>query len=349
MLRYFSRRSFARALWLGVFALAGCTQWRLGPGEHAAEYGVPETPLAVSAPEGGAPDAPERPAGTYRVSDIYAFIACASASNPGGRWSEPAVVKKGLASVVDDFVIPRYRQGYRRFYVDSPFGKETDDKGKPQFGFFGAVRVADDSPWRRGFIDAWQRATKLSGIKVMAYLGNPYSDAAFKRVALDPARRAEAVRMLRAAVAPLRAAGFQGIGIDASFATDEDSPLGDFLKELDGAGVEVFIEGTPKSTHRWLTRFGTIRTTWFARYIEETRAKAREAGKPEPREFVEVSECRGERIQLFEGTVPWKAFDGKKWEEWGPRWVKSCLDAGEKPAVGLYGFPGDGKRAIGVE
>lgn len=288
-----------------------------------------------------------------RVEDVYVFIAVASANNPTGRWSEPAFVRRGWTAIVDDHVIRRYMPGgggYRRFYVDSPFGKETDAKGVPQFGFFGGVRVSPESPWRKGFIDAWRRATRLSGIKVVAYLGNPYTDAEFKRV-LAAEGRGAALRMLRDAVAPIRLAGFHGLGIDASYATEEESPLADLMKELQDEGMEVYVEGPPSAAQPWLTRFGVIRTTWMARTMDEAKeaASRKPGGGARPLGVIDPKECRGERIQLHNGTAPWKSAEGKPWGDWGPRWIRECLAQGEYPALGLSSFPGDGKRAIGVE
>lgn len=321
-----------------AWVCAACANWRLGPGEPPAITPA-QPPVQPRIPEEAPPSAFIKGEKRRTAADIYVLIACASANNPSGRWSEPGWVKKGLAKIPEEVVMPRYREGYRRFYIDSPFGKETDNKGVPQFTFFGAIHVGGDSPWRRGFIDAWQRVTRLSGMKVMAYMGNPYADAEFKRLVSSdkPEDKERALKMLRDAMSPIIAAGFQGIGIDASFDTPEDSPLGEALKEWQARGLEVFIEGTPTKRQRWLTRFGTIRTVWMAR------------NAPNFKELLEPKDCEGERIQVFEGTHPWPDADGRPFEEWGRRWVKKCLDGGEHPAITLVGIKGDPKRVMGLE
>ncbi len=267
---------------------------------------------------------PARAGARHALADVYVFMACASANNPGARWSEPLTVERGLASLVQGQLIPFYQQGWRRFYIDSPFGKDTDEKGDAKFTFFGWNKTAPDSPWRRGFVDAWRRATRLEGVRIIAYMGNPYADKEFRDALAGPGGRERAMAMLRAAVAPLVDAGFHGLGIDASADMPEDSPVADLMKELQNGGMEIYVESTPFEKQRWLTRFGTIRTCWFAR------------GAPKFKGVLDVSESRGEKIQLYAGTAPWPEGDNKPLEEWVPRWVTECLDRGERPAMGVY-------------
>lgn len=284
-------------------------------------------PAGGPAPEAGpAPASPapvEAARSTYTLADVYVFIAFGSANNPKERWTEPLVVRKGAPSVVHDRVIPFYNKGYRRFYVDSPFGKDTDDKGGAKFTFFGWKRTDPDSAWRRGFVESWRRATSLPGIKVMGYMGNPYADDEFRAVLKEPDGRAKAMAMVRAALAPLLDAGFQGVGFDASCDMPEDSPVADLMKELQGRGIDVFIESTPTIEQRWLTRFSTIRTSSYARAAWNIKG------------IVDVSECRGEKIQIFDGTPPWASADKRPMGEWVARWIKECLDRGERPAFGM--------------
>ena len=161
----------------------------------------------------------------FKLADCYAFIACASADNPAGRYSPAAYVESGLTKIVDDQMLPLYAKGWRRFYVDSPFGKDTDAKGQPQFTYFGAQRGSADSPWRKGFATAWRRITARPGVKVVAYMGNPYADPEFKLIAADPTKRERVLTMLRGATQPLIDAGFQGLGIDARFSSSWVLPV----------------------------------------------------------------------------------------------------------------------------
>lgn len=271
------------------------------------------------------------------LADVYVFVGCASANNPADRWSEPYWVKKGLPRMVEEQVLPLYRRGFRRFYVDSPHGKDTDREGKPQFTFFGAERQDERSPWRRNFVESWKRLTSQPGVHVMAYLGNPDFDAEYRRVAGGPDGRARALEMLWNGAKPFLDAGFQGIGIDASASTAEDSALGDFMKGLAARGIAVYIEATPSREQPWLKRFGTIRTTWYAREAHTFKDKV-----------VDPAECAGERIVLYSGTSPWATADGVPFHDWAKRWVLEALARGERPAFGVTHFK-DPARELGLK
>ena len=268
------------------------------------------------------------------LSQVYAFIACASADNPKDRYSDPTWVKRGLAALADDRAMSLYRMGWCRFYVDCPFGKDTTEKGEPAFTFFGALRTPPDSPWRKGFEAAWGRVNAKPDVYTIAYMGNPVWDPEFAKLAGDertPADKAPdregALRMLREAIRPLVNAGFKGLAVDATSTLPEHHLFAEFLKAVQTAGMDVYIEATPTAAQRWLTRFGTIRTTWFAR------------GAPRFKGIVDPFECRPDRIVLFEGTAPWPEGDGKKPTEWMRRWVHECLERGEHPAIGASDFP----------
>ncbi len=263
------------------------------------------------------------------LSQVYAFIACASADNAKDRWSDPAWVKRGLAAIATDQAMGLYRMGWCRFYVDSPFGKDTTEKGGPAFTFFGALRTPPDSPWRKGFERAWGGLNARPDVYAIAYMGNPAWDANFVKLAGNeqtPAAqapdRAAAMAMLREAIRPLVEAGFKGLAVDATSTLPEHHVVAEFLKAVQDAGIDVYVESTPVARERWLTRFGTIRTTWFAR------------GAPRFQGLVDPFECRPERIVLFEGTAPWPEADGQEPTTWLRRWVHECLARGEHPALG---------------
>ncbi|MBL8759464.1 MAG: hypothetical protein JNK35_13665 [Phycisphaerae bacterium] len=279
---------------------------------------------------------PPGPISQPTLADVYVFVACASANNPSERWSEPAWVRKGLPRMVEEQLLPLYRRGFRRFYIDSPHGKDTDPAGKPQFTFFGALRGDDRSSWRKNFVESWRRLTALDGVHVIAYLGNPHFDTEFTRTLAGPDGRARAADMLTHAVQPILDAGFQGIGIDASADTSETSVLGDFMKSLQARGVAVYVEATPSRTQPWLLRFGTVRTTWFAR---EASAFASKLFSP--------NDCAGERIVLYSGTAPWPDADDQPFHDWARRWVHECLSRGERPAFGVQGFK-DAAKDLGL-
>jgi len=272
------------------------------------------------------------------LADCYAFIACASSDNTSGRYSLPKYVSKGVPTIVDDEVLPFYNAGWRRFYVDSPFGKDTTPDGQPSFTFFGSIRGSADSPWRRGFVESWKRVTSRPGVKVLAYFGNPYSDPEFNMIASRPDAevRLRALVMLREATRPIVEAGFQAFAVDASNGLPEDSVLAQHLKELADGGMEIFIEATPLASQPWLARFGSIRTTWFAR------------GAPTFKGLLDLKDIKGEQIQLFDGNAPTEADKGKPFDSWAARWVRSCLARGEKPAFGPHGFT-DVKAELNAE
>ncbi|MFN0012490.1 MAG: hypothetical protein ACKVS8_12700 [Phycisphaerales bacterium] len=265
------------------------------------------------------------------LSQVYAFIACASADNRDGRWSEPAWVKRGVARLGDERALGMYRMGWCRFYVDSPFGKDTAKDGNPAFTFFGALRTPPDSPWNKGFVASWSAVTSKPDAYVVAYMGNPTWDTEFVALAGDldtPADkapdRAGAMRMLREAIRPLVEAGFKGLAIDALSNLPESHVVAEFLKAVQAAGIDVYIEATPVAAQPWLARFGTIRTTWFARWA------------PGFKGLLDPAECRGARIVLYEGTSPWPEADRKPYQEWVRRWVHECLARGEHPAIDAH-------------
>ncbi len=297
----------------------------------------PEVDSGVAVPRsGGAPQMSRDRAAVplpKELSQVYAFIACASADNAKERFSDPVWVKRGLAAIADDRAMSLYRMGWSRFYVDSPFGKDTNEKGEPAFTFFGALRTAPDSPWRKGFEAAWARVNAKPDVYSIAYMGNPVWDAEFAKLAGDertPAEQAPdregAMRMLREAIRPLVNAGFKGLAVDATGTLPERHVVAEFLKAVQEAGIDVYIEATPTEEQRWLTRFGTIRTTWFAR------------GAPKFKGIVDPFDCRPDRIVLFEGTAPWPEGDGRKPAEWMRRWVHECLERGEHPAIGASDY-----------
>lgn len=287
----------------------------------------PDPPPTPRPPASSIPASPPGPITQPTLADVYVFVACASANNPSERWSEPAWVRKGLPRMVEEQLLPLHRRGFRRFYIDSPHGKDTDGAGKPQFTFFGALRGDERSPWRKNFVESWRRLTSLDGVHVVAYLGNPHFDPEFTRVLDGPDGRARAADMLTRAAQPILDAGFQGIGIDASADTPEDSPLGEFMKSLQARGIAVYVEATPSRTQPWLLRFGTIRTTWFARQAPAFASK-----------LFSPNDCAGERIVLYSGTAPWPDADDQPFHEWARRWVHECLSRGERPALGIQGF-----------
>ena len=283
---------------------------------------------ATRAPVWMEKEGPDVAGARVRLADCYAFIACASSDNKTGRYSLPKYVSKGVPTIVDDEVLPLYNAGWRRFYVDSPFGKDTASDGQPSFTFFGSIRASADSPWRRGFVESWKRVTSRPGVKVLAYVGNPYSDPEFNMIASRPDAevRQRALVMLREATRPLVEAGFQAFAVDASSGLPEDSVLAQHLKELADGGMEIFIEATPLASQPWLARFGTIRTTWFAR------------GAPTFKGLLDLKAIKGEQIQLFDGNAPTEADKGKPFDLWASKWVRNCLAKGEKPAFGPHGF-----------
>lgn len=278
---------------------------------------------------------PFRPA-PAPLGELWCFLPCASSDNPRGRWSDPTAVAKpgggGVARLASDHALRSYEQGWRRFYIDCPFGKDTDSKGSPVFTFFGSLRTPAGSPWRRDFEASWRRVTTLPGVKVMAYLGNPFIDGEF-RAAADGGDLRRALEMIRLAIEPLKLAGFQAIAIDASEDTDEHHWMGELLKLLELMGFEVMIEPTPRAGKAWLTRFGTIRTTWFHRSLNSF---------PDAHEFVDPTSCRGERIELYNG-VPWdEDLDGRPFKDWAEVWVKRTLQMGQRPAFAPFGVDLEG-------
>lgn len=296
------------------------------PPSSPATSAKPDQPTASPPPSAGRADPGISGA---NLSDLYAFIACASADNPNERWGDQNAVKKGVPATMADQALGAYRMGWNRFYVDCPFGKDTSPDGKPAFTFFGAQRVAEDSTWRKGFVSSWKRLTTKPGVHVIAYMGNPCGDPEFVKLAGDRASDAAnapdpagAVAMLRAAVQPIIDAGFQGLAIDACNGLPERHLFAQFLLQLESEGLAIYIEPTPLASQRWLTRFGTIRTTWFAR------------GAPGWKDVLDPAECRGEKIVLFDGTVPAPADDGKPFRDWARRWVHDSLARGERPATG---------------
>jgi hypothetical protein len=343
-------------------AIPACqTNWRLGPDsppavapaptldpvERApAPQRPPAPPLPTPADPAPAPPASPPPASPpgprapqpaqLRLADCYVFIACASANNPQGRWVQPQYANGALADIVTKEALPLYEQGWRRFYVDSPFGKDTSKDGNARFTFFGSLRGTESSPWRRGFVPAWRKLTTKPGVRVIAYLGNPYFDEDFARLAENPANRARCLDLIRQAAQPLRDAGFHGIAIDASADSEEDSPLGDAMKEWHAAGLAVYTEATPKATRPWLKQFGTIRTTWFA-------ANARNFPG-----LLSPNDCAGERIQLFDGNPPDPRDKNRPFEQWARRWINTCLIGGERPAFS-WSASRDPRRALGLE
>lgn len=299
-----------------------------GRPSNAGEPRTPPEPVpAPPAPARLNLASPPGPIANPTLADVYVFVACASANNPSERWSEPAWVRKGLPRMVEEQLLPLYRRGFRRFYIDSPHGKDTDGAGKPQFTFFGSLRGDERSSWRKNFVESWRRLTALDGIHVIAYLGNPHFDAEFTRTLAGPDGRARAADMLTRAVQPILDAGFQGIGIDASADTPEDSALGEFMKSLQARGIAVYVEATPSRSQPWLRRFGTIRTTWFAREAPTVASK-----------LFSPNDSAGERIVLYSGTAPWPDADDQPFHDWARRWVHECLSGGERPAFGVQGF-----------
>ena len=292
-----------------------------GPGQPAPPTSTPPTTF--------------RPAAAP-LGEIWCFLPCASSDNPRGRWSEPAAVTKpgGVAKLASDHALRFYEQGWRRFYVDCPFGKDTDSKGSPLFTFFGALRTPPDSPWRRDFEASWRRVTALPGVKVMAYLGNPFIDGEFRAAAEGGERDLRrAMEMIRLAIEPLKRAGFQAIAIDASEDTDEHHWMGELLKLLELMGFEVLIEPTPRAGKAWLTRFGTIRTTWFHRSLNSF---------PDAHDFVDPTSCRGERIELYNGAAWDEDLDGRPFKDWAEVWVKRTLQMGQRPSFAPFGVDLEG-------
>lgn len=267
-----------------------------------------------------------------RFSQLWCFIAGASADTPEGRFAEPTGLKSpsGVSKSLADQIIRFHGQGWRNFYLDSPFGKDRDENGQPRFTFFGAIRpevLAEGSPWA-DFVPQLKRATGLPNIRVMAYLGNPYTDTDFKK-ACETGDVKTCLEMIRKAVTPLKEAGVTGIGVDASNYTDENHWMGEILKFLELVGFEVFIEGPPSRDCAWLSRFSVIETTWWARNSPKF--------DPQNRNFLRMSECKGTKIQVFDGTAFMPKFDNQPMGAWVGLWVQKCIGAGKAPAFGPYG------------
>ncbi len=278
----------------------------------------------------------------FKLAECYALLNNAGGDLAAQRFLPLRYQNLGAVQIVEDEVMPLYKAGWRRFMIDSPMGREAGADGAKVRSFFGALRGTPASAWRVSFVEGWKQATTQPEISVIAYLGNPTTDAEYRAIAQKPEAGERALLMLDSAVQPLLDAGFAGIAVDSAADLSDGSPLAELFKQLRAKGKEVFVNGEITLEGPGLDGVGSIRSA------QGTVAAKGAPGKDGAKAAKPANGGRGgDRIQIADGTPPFDWAKGQPFDRWGRRWIAECLRNGERPAF-APAAAGD-VRALGLD
>lgn len=283
----------------------------------------------------------------HRLENVFSVHPLASAdSGPANRWSNLEVLRAGIDVYVNNVIIGNYNDGYRKFYIDNPFGKETNSHGEPLVTFFGSIIVDRISPWRKDFEKTWWRLNSKAGVYSLVYIGNPYWPAPYPfydqfdagQRWVDSRDRRTAWKLLDSATRCALDAGFKGMAFDATSGISPDTLFSRYMWDLSINGIDVYVEGPHiHANKQWMqdAGFRTIATTWFDVNYQpnwfETRSDDSLPGS----------------IIVDSGTPPFPEAAGRPPAEWYGRWVREILDRGLHPGIAaLFAPAGTNPSAI---
>ncbi len=222
-----------------------------------------------------------------RISDIMAYVACASGSESAHGYIGEFRMGLGAGAIVVEPVRRARTLGCGGVYVDSLGGKDVvPSTGEARFsfarlysahrGFGGAGAGKEMRKWVTdavellpGVLNGWN-AVKL------AYLGNPWGD-----VRISSERGMRSVVILEWTLDYMQACGFNAVGIDALATMDlelsgqnRQKPFG--LATLEALcekhGLHLYCEGPPPRTSTWLHHLPAICGTTQLRPWREGRS-----------------------------------------------------------------------------